>query len=94
MARIKPQNIQPIRNIEEANDALREIGELKRITTDIENRLNDDIAALKANAAEEAAPHKTRCAALENGLLAFAEIKKDEIFDGKRSLKRQDTHTK
>ncbi|MDO5562790.1 MAG: host-nuclease inhibitor Gam family protein [Synergistaceae bacterium] len=87
MARIKPQNIQPIRNIEEANDALREIGELKRITTDIENRLNDDIAALKANAAEEAAPHNTRCAALENGLLAFAEIKKDEIFDGKRSLK-------
>lgn len=87
MARVKPQNIQPIRSIEEANDALREVGELKRITTDIENRLNDDIAALKASAAEEAAPHNTRRTSLENGLLAFAEIKKNEIFSDRRSLK-------
>lgn len=87
MARVKPQNVQPVRSIEEANEALREIGELKRLAADIENRMNDDIAAIKANAAEEAAPHNTRRAALENGLLAFAEIKKDEIFDGKRSLR-------
>lgn len=39
MARVKPQNLQPIRTAEEANDALRELGELKRITADIENRM-------------------------------------------------------
>lgn len=87
MARVKPQNIQPIRTIEEANEALREIGELKRIAADIENRMNDDIAQIKANAAEEAAPHNTRRTSLENGLLAFAELKKGEIFGSKRSVK-------
>lgn len=87
MARVKPQNIQPVHSIEEANSALCEIGELKRITADIENRLNDDIAALKAQAAEEAAPHNSRRAALENGLLAFAEFRKDKIFKDKRSVK-------
>ena len=53
MARVKPKTMQPIRTVEEANDAMKEYGELKRITQDIESRLNDDIAALKAEAAEE-----------------------------------------
>ncbi|MCQ4765380.1 host-nuclease inhibitor Gam family protein [Cloacibacillus evryensis] len=86
MARVKPKTMQPIRTVEEANDAMKEYGELKRITQDIESRLNDDIAALKAEAAEEAAQHNTRMAALENGLTAFSEAHKTDIFKDKRSL--------
>lgn len=86
MARVKPKTMQPIKTVEEANDAMREYGELKRITQDIESRLNDDIAALKAQAAEEAAQHLTRMSALENGLNSFSEVHKAEIFKDKRSL--------
>ncbi len=84
MARSKPSNLHPVRSIEEANDAIREIGELKRVVADIENRMNDDIAAIKSGAAEDAAPHRTRLEALENGVYAFAELKKNDLFDDKR----------
>lgn len=87
MARVKPQNLQPIRTAEEANGALRELGELKRIIADIENRMNDDIALIKQEAAQEAAPHNSRRNALENGLLAYAELQKEIIFKDKRSLR-------
>ena len=86
MARVKPKTMQPIRTLEEANEALKEYGELKRITQDIESRLNDDIASLKAQAAEEAAQHTTRMSALENGLDAFSEAHKTDIFKDRRSV--------
>lgn len=87
MARVKLQNLQPIRTAEEANNALRELGEIKRVTADIENRMNDDIALIKQEAAREAAPHNSRRSALENGLLAYAEAQKEVIFKNRRSLK-------
>ena len=88
MARVKPQNLQPIRSKEEANDAIKEIGEVKRIIVEIENKMNDDIAILKAEAATEAASYRSRLEALENGVYAFADIKKEELFtDKQRSLK-------
>lgn len=88
MARVKPQNLQPIRSKEEANDAIKEIGELKRVLIEVENKMNDDIATRKAAAATEAAPHRSRLEALENGIYAFADIKKEELFtDKQRSLK-------
>ena len=86
--RSKPSNLQPIRTSEEANEAIREIGEIRRAVAEIENRLNDDIAEIKAGAAEVAAPYHSRLEALENGIYAFAELKKGELFDDKkRSLK-------
>ncbi len=86
--RSKPSNLQPIRTPGEANETIREIGEVKRVIAEIENRMNDDIAEIKAGAAEDAAPHRSRLEALENGIYAFAEVKKDELFDEKkRSLK-------
>lgn len=88
MARVKPQNLQPVRNVEEANEAVREIGEIKRIIAGIEGRMNDDIALIKARAAEDAATYRSRMEALENGIYAFSELKKDELFsDKQRSVK-------
>ena len=66
------------------NDALREIGELNRVLAEIENRMNDDIAAIKSAAAEDAATYRSRLEALENGVYAFAELKKNDLFDDKR----------
>ena len=84
MARTKPGNLHPVKSLEEANETIREIGDLKRVIADIENRMNDDIAEIKSGAAADAAPHRSRLEALENGVYAFAEVKNDELFDDKR----------
>lgn len=86
MARVKPKTLEPVRNLDEANEALREIGELKRLQKDIEIRMNDDIAKIKAGAEQGAASYMSRCAALENGLMAFADTNKIELFKDKRSV--------
>lgn len=86
MARVKPQNLHPIHNLDEANEALQEIGELKRIQKDIELQMNDDIAKIKAGAEQDAASYMARCTALENGLMAFADANKLELFKDKRSV--------
>lgn len=86
MARVKPKTLEPVRSLDEANEALREIGELKRIQKDIEIRMNDDIAKIKAGAEHDAASYMSRCTALENGLMAFADTNKIELFKDKRSV--------
>lgn len=86
MARVKPQNLHPIHNIDEANEALMEIGELQRIQKDIELRMNDDIAKIKAGAEQDAAGHMARRTALENGLMAYADTNKVELFKDRRSV--------
>lgn len=86
MARVKPQNLHPIHSIDEANEALMEIGELRHIRKDIELRMNDDIAKIKAGAEQDAASYISRCTALENGLMAYADANKVELFKDRRSL--------
>lgn len=88
MARVKPNNLHPVKSLDDANEAIREIGELKRIIAGIEDRMNDDIDAIKANAAEEAANYRARLESLTNGIHAFAELRKGELFSDKlRSVK-------
>lgn len=93
MPRVKPNNLHPVKSLDEANDAMREIGELRRVIAGIEDRMNDDIDVLKARAAEEAAHFRARLESLENGVHAFAEIRKDELFDDKRRSVRLDFGT-
>lgn len=85
MARRKPNNLIPIKDIDAANGALAEIAAMKRSIADIERELNDGIDRLKAEAEADAAPMHVRLSAIENGLLAFAEFNKDELFKDKRS---------
>lgn len=85
MARKKPQHVFPVKNDSEANTSLAEIAEIKRSLDKINNCLNDDIDKLKAEAKALAAPHESRLAALENGLMAYAEYNRDELFSGKKS---------
>jgi phage host-nuclease inhibitor protein Gam len=86
MARRKPKNLYPIKDLQAANQAMAEIKELKRGLERIEHELNDKIDRARAEAEANAAPLKTRMEALENGLLAFAEFNKDELFKDKRSV--------
>ena len=86
MARVKPQNLHPVRSLEDATETLAEIGKLKRCLSDLESRLNDDVDALKADAAEQAAPLRSRLEALENGLAAFGEAQKESLFKDRRSV--------
>jgi phage host-nuclease inhibitor protein Gam len=70
----------------QANQVLAEIGQLKRQVAAINAALNDDIDRAKAEAEQKIAPLASRLDALENGLLAFAEYNKDELFPKQRSL--------
>ncbi len=85
MARSKPNNLYPVRDLDHANQTLAEIGQLKRQIAATEAKMNDDIDRIKADAEAAVAPLSSRLASLENGLLAFAEYNKDELFSKARS---------
>jgi len=83
--RKKPQNLYPVKDLTEANRVLAEIGALKRQIEQVNASLSDDIDRLKADAEAKAAPLQSRLACMENGLLAFAEYNKEEVFVERRS---------
>ncbi len=83
--RKKPANLYPVRDLAEANGVLAEIGALKRRKERIDQDLSDRVDQLKAEAEAKAAPILERIASLENGLLAFAEYNKADVFGERRS---------
>jgi len=85
MARIKPKNLYPVKDLTAANAAMAEIAVIKRSITELESAMNTSIDRIKAEAEVKAAPLQTRLASIEGGLLAFAEHDKDELFKTKRS---------
>lgn len=84
MARKKPKGIKPVGSFEQMNGSLGELAGLKRQLEKIESDLNEAIDKLKEEAAAKAASILERIKALEGGMQAFAELKKD-VFDKKRS---------
>jgi len=85
MARIKPKNLYPVKDLTAANAAMAEIAVIKRSITELESAMNTSIDRIKSEAEVKAAPLQTRLASIEGGLLAFAELNKDELFKAKRS---------
>ncbi len=85
MARRKPDNLYLVRDLEDVDRVLAELGTLKRSLTRIQDGMNERIDKLKAEAEAECSPLLDRRSALENGLLAFAEFHKAEICDDRRS---------
>jgi len=86
MARRKPKNLYPVKDLPAANTAMAMIAELKRKITAIEAQMNEDIDKVKLEAKALAAPLHIRLSEIENGLLAFAEYNKDDLFKSKRSV--------
>lgn len=84
-ARRKPQNLYPVKDLAQANATLGEIAGLKRQIDAINAELNEEMDRMKAEAEAHIAPLAARLTSLENGLLAFAEYNKDELFAEKRS---------
>ncbi len=83
MARIKPKakNIYPVSDNKAANAVLGEIAELKRKIAAHESAMNDDIDRVKAETEEKVAPLAVRLAAMENGLMLYAENNYDTLFE-------------
>ena len=84
-ARRKPQNLYPVKDLGQADQTIREIAGIKRRIEGINATLNDTIDRAKAEAETLIAPLATRLAGLENGLLAFAEYNKEDLFADRRS---------
>lgn len=86
MARCKPKNVYPIKDLKVANAALAEVLELKRKIDEVQLKMNEQIDRIKAETEVEVAPLQTRIKGIENGLAAFADLKKEELFSEKRTV--------
>ncbi len=85
MARRKPKCIHPVPDIQAADKTLAEIAGLRRKLRLLEDELNARVEQAKEEAKARAKPLHSQVEALENGLQAFAEHRKEDLFDEKRS---------
>lgn len=79
--RIKAASVQLTRA--EAEDLLLNIGSAQRQVTEIEGRMNDEIAAIKARYERQAAPHNATIEASFRDLQLWAAANRDTLCDGK-----------
>ena len=84
--RKKPLNVFPVKNIEDANNVLADIASHQRELAAIEAKMNDEIDRIKAEAKAKAAVHEEKIQGYENGLQAFSEYRKEELFEKTRSI--------
>lgn len=84
--RKKPLNVFPVKNLEDANKVLARIAHHQREVAAIEADMNKHIDRIKADAKTKAAGHEEKIQGFENGLQAFSEYRKDELFQKARSI--------
>ncbi|MCB1202580.1 MAG: host-nuclease inhibitor Gam family protein [Leptospiraceae bacterium] len=77
---------QQIKNLDEANAALAEIGVLTAKTDAIDAVATRKIGAIKEKAATDGAPHRERIKELESALSLYAEYNKSDLFKEKKTL--------
>lgn len=83
-ARKKPTNLALIGDLKQADAALAEIAEIERRLAVVEATMNDGIDKLKANAQKLSGRLQQRIDTLANGLHAFAEHHRSDIFEKHR----------
>ena len=84
--REKPQAvIAPIRDIQDADNALREIAEINRAAEAANHALNEDIDHMKQEVQEAIGPLLERKEMLGAGLANFAELSKEDMFKDRKS---------
>jgi len=81
--RMKAPAIPAPRTKQEAEDLLGEIGRLQRMVVDVETQMNGELAAVKARAADVAAPLNQAIADQFAALHVWAETHRDELLLGK-----------
>lgn len=84
--RKKPLNVFPVQNLDDANQVLKDIAYYQRELAAIEAKMNNDIDKIKADAKARAVAYEEKLQGLENGLQAFSEYRKDELFKKSRSV--------
>ncbi len=85
-SRVKPDLMVYVKSLDDANAALGEIAGIKRRIEAAEAEMNDKIDQIKAETAAKIEPLANRLKALENGLLAYSEFNRDELFKKKKSI--------
>ncbi|MEO5376238.1 MAG: host-nuclease inhibitor Gam family protein [Magnetococcus sp. DMHC-6] len=83
---VNPEHLIIVRDLNHANAILGEIAGLKRKISAIEADMNTSIERIKTAAEAFASPRRIRLEALANGLAAFAEYHKTEMFTHRRSI--------
>ncbi len=86
MSRKKPANLVHIKDLDAADDALFELASNTRALQRLQDELNQAIDKLKAKFERDSQELVSKNEALGNGLHAFAEHHKAELFTRKRSL--------
>jgi len=82
MARVRIETPR-LRNWEEVDGTLRQIGEYQRSITKIEGKMNEQIEKAKAKAEEDAKPLKEQIKALEVQIKEFVEENRDDLGNRK-----------
>lgn len=79
-------NVAPVpKDLTEAREFMRRIGDEQRDASRIEHDLNDQVAAMREKYAALAAPHNKQVEELTEGLRIFAEAHRDELTnEGKK----------
>ncbi|MBF0293252.1 MAG: host-nuclease inhibitor Gam family protein [Nitrospinae bacterium] len=75
-----------IKNLEQANEALREMAELQRTLAGAEAALNGKIDSLKKASIEKAAPLQAKLTELEKAIQVYAEYNQGELFLDRKSV--------
>lgn len=86
MPRVKPDRVTPVASVDEADKALARIAEINRNLATIDAALNAKLDECKTNAAALAAGLQDELAQLTNGLEAFGESNRADLFPKQKTL--------
>lgn len=86
MARTQVKTPQDINTIEEAENALAEIGELLNKIENIDAKGDAKIGQIKAKMAADGKPHRDRIKEIQDGLSMFSKLNKQELFRDKKTV--------
>jgi len=86
MKRKRIASTQQIKNLDDANIALAEIGKLQFKLDAIDAKASEKIGKIKEQAAKEGEPFRNRIMELEQALAVYAEYNKAELFKEKKTI--------
>lgn len=85
--RVKPEiNMKKMKDLSDVNLAMRHIRDLKAEMTKMDIEAQEKINKIKAEIEKKAKPMLKEIEPLENGILAFAEYNKEELFRVKKTI--------
>jgi len=85
--RVKPEvNMQKMNDLVEVNEAMKTIRDLKAQIKRFELQAEEKVNEIKQRLSRQLKPLLEKIEPLENGILAFAEYNKDELFKKKKTI--------